>query len=154
MIEKRSTVRLAAGKEDANVGKNNQLRGPGCRTSHARIPVSRFIFNVWGPGLTSGADWNMKVSEGFTKLGIEWQEFVSRRLKEDAGLLNQLAASRSPQQIWEVYAAFWQKAFEDYAQEYARVGKLVGDLTNGSAVTIERGRKNAAAQPPPVKKAA
>ncbi len=54
-------------------------------------------------------------------MGLEWQDFLTRRFKQDLALLQRLAATKSPGEIAAAYVEFWQKAYDDYAKEYATV---------------------------------
>jgi hypothetical protein len=67
--------------------------------------------------------------EGFRTIATEWQRFVSGRLYQDFVLMQRVAQSRTPDQIWTAHAEFWQKAVEDYGREYMVMGKLLADLT-------------------------
>jgi hypothetical protein len=99
-----------------------------------------FAFNAWAPALAN--------------LGSEWQEFVSRRLQDDLGLLQQLGSPQSPEQAWTACVKFWQKAAEDYAREFATMSQLTGELVNSSLSGLQQHAEAAATQPPPTAKAA
>ena len=83
----------------------------------AAFPFSGFAVNMWWPWHACCRQWNAGVHDGIAMLTSEWQDFVSRRLKEDFALLQQIGALRSPDQVWGAYFTFWQKAAEDYSQE-------------------------------------
>jgi hypothetical protein len=40
--------------------------------------------------------------------------------------------------VWVAYIAYWQKAAEDYSQEFGRAAKLSGDLMNRSMGAMQR----------------
>ncbi len=111
-------------------------------------------FNMWGPALSCSAEWNTKLHEGFTTLSSEWQEFLSRRMKEDVGLLQLVGQSPSPEQAWSTYVKFWQSAAEDYAQEFAVMTKLTGELMSSSIGAMQRSMEEAASEVLPLTKAA
>jgi hypothetical protein len=67
--------------------------------------------------------------EGFRTIASEWQRFVAGRLYQDFVLMQRVAQSRTPDQVWTAHAEFWQRAVEDYGREYMIMGKLVADLT-------------------------
>jgi hypothetical protein len=87
------------------------------------------FLNSWTPFLAGTSCWNHQAHEGFSTLSLEWQDFLARRFKEDAGLLNKIATSRSPDHLWAAYASFWKRAMDDYAAEFARMTKLAAGVT-------------------------
>jgi hypothetical protein len=88
---------------------------------------------AWSPILAWTAQSNAKLHETFAAISCEWQDFLARRLMEDTDLLRRTGASWSPQQVWEAYASFWQKAVEDYTGEFARVTNLTGRLASSAS---------------------
>lgn len=87
------------------------------------------LLNSWTPLLAGTSYWNHQAHQGLSTLNLEWQDFLARRFKEDAGLLNKIATSTSPDQLWSAYASFWEKAMDDYGAEFARMTKLVAGVT-------------------------
>ena len=104
------------------------------------LTLPGIAFNAWAPALAN--------------LGAEWQEFVSRRMQDDLGLLQQLASPQSPEQAWTAYVKFWQKAAEDYAREFATMSRLTGELVSSSVSGLQQRTEAAATQPRPTAKAA
>jgi hypothetical protein len=68
------------------------------------------------------SDWWTPVITG--RAGVEWQAFVGRRISEDVHLLQALSTAKAPDQIWNAWSRFWQKAAEDYGKEYSMLAKL------------------------------
>ncbi len=95
--------------------------------------------DAWGPALACSAEWNSKLHDGFAALSSEWQEFLSRRLKEDLSFLQSMGRSQSPEQVWNAYLKYWQKAGEDYTQEFMSMTKLGGELMSSSMVAMRKG---------------
>jgi hypothetical protein len=109
---------------------------------HSKVPnPSAGLFwpaalNWWSPSIPCGAESNTKLHENYVSLSDEWQAFVGRRTKEDLRLLQQLASAKAPEEMWSLYASFWQKAVEDYWQEYATIVKLAsGHIGSDMAAT-------------------
>ncbi len=131
-----------------------------CRTRGASWqPIDAFMFpgfalSLWSPPLACSAEWNTKLHEGFAALSSEWQDFVSRRMKQDLTLLQRLGSAQSPEQIWAAYATFWQEAAEDYSQEFARVATLTGSLANKSVAAMQRQMEEVAPDVSQLEKAA
>jgi len=53
----------------------------------------------------------------------EWQA-LSRRVKEDLHLWQQLAGARTSEAMWSAYMGFWQEAAEDYCEAVTDVHQL------------------------------
>ena len=120
----------------------------------AAFPLSGFPINIWWPALACCTEWNASVHEGIATLSGEWQDFANRRMKEDFALLQRVSASRSPEQVWAAYIAFWQKAAADYSQEFGRTAKLADGLTSRSMVAMQRQMEEATTEMLPLEKAA
>jgi hypothetical protein len=69
-------------------------------------------------------DFNGTLCSHMTTINSVWAAFVRKRLNEDCRLWQQLAVSRSPNQIFEAYSSFLQRAFEQYQAELAHMLKL------------------------------
>lgn len=80
----------------------------------------------WTPLMTGSSAWNAKMHQNSVALSNEWQAFVGRRVKEDFHLLQELGRAKSPDEIWNTYSNFWQKAVEDYWKEYGVVAEIGG----------------------------
>jgi hypothetical protein len=93
--------------------------------------------DMWGPAFAGCAQWNAKLQEGFAALGSEWQEFLSRRMTEDVGVLQVMGHVQSPDQLWGAYVKFWQKAGEDYAREFAVMSQLTTGLMSGTMAAMQ-----------------
>jgi hypothetical protein len=117
------------------------------------IMLPGFAVDLWSPALSCGAEWNAKLHEGFSALGCEWQEFVSRRLQDDLGFVRVVSSSQSPEQAWGAYVKFWQKATEDYAREFATMSKLTGQIITSGIDTMQH-HLQATPDPRPASKAA
>ena len=108
------------------------------------FPTPAAAFAFWGPALAGAAKWNGKMYEGLAMLGSEWLDFVTRRLKEDLRLPQQLCACRSPEETRDVYVAFWQRAAEDYQKEFTVMAKLNSGFINNSMVAAQNRIEEAA----------
>ena len=120
----------------------------------AAFPLSGFPVNIWWPALACCTEWNASAHEGIATLSSEWQDFVGRRMKEDFTLLQRVGVSRSPEQVWAAYTAYWQKAAEDYSQEFGRAAKLAGGVMNRSMGAMQRQMEEATTEILPLEKAA
>src|SRR5262245_59905497 len=84
------------------------------------------------PALNAMAQMNGKVYDGLATLNKNWVAFINRRLKEDLAMPQQLAACTTVQDMYGVYAEFFQNACSDYQSEFeqrTRLGKSLADDT-------------------------
>jgi Phasin protein len=109
----------------------------------SRIPV--WSINMLNPLLVGAFRWNAYVYEGFGTIASEWQNFVSSRLREDFALIQRVAHSRMPDQVWASYAEFWRKAVEDYGKEYMIIGRLVAEVSSKSLAVAQSAAEEASA---------
>jgi hypothetical protein len=112
------------------------------------------LLGLWNPFLIAMAHFDGHVAEGVATLFSEWQHFVIHRLTRDMQLLQQLANCKSPDQIGAAYAEFWQRAFADYAEEFATLNKLVTGTTNKAISHMHSASEEAANTTSPVHAAA
>jgi len=103
---------------------------------------------MWRPAFAWSAEANEKFHRAFVALSYEWQGFLGRRAKEDMSLLQRISSSSSPEGVWAAYVAFFQKAAEEYAQEFARLSTLLVRLQSPNAVAEPQLPENPAASPP------
>ena len=85
--------------------------------------------SMWNPLLAAALKGTAQAQEGFATIASEWQDFVGRQAKADLALMQRLAHSSTPDQIWAAYADFWQKEVEDYGNEITTVSKLMAGVT-------------------------
>jgi histone H3/H4 len=110
-------------------------------------------FNVWNPFLAGAVHGNSQALGDLSTIADEWQNFLSRRLKEDVALLQRLTRSTSPDQVLAAYADFWHKAAEDYGNEVTTVTKLMADMTGRIAVATQSATEDASTKLVPRKAA-
>jgi len=82
------------------------------------------------PALTAMAQMNGKVYENLAAMNRSWADFLNRRLEKDLGVPRQLAACKSIQEVYGVYAEFFQSAVADYQgelEEMTKLGKTLAD---------------------------
>jgi hypothetical protein len=88
--------------------------------------------SMWSPLWVEPCKWNSQAYGSFGAIASEWQRFANGRLREDFVLIERVAQSRSPEQIWAAYVDFWHRAVEDYGKEYMSLGRLVASVTSKS----------------------
>src|SRR5215472_9798475 len=108
------------------------------------VPAS--ALGMWSPWLVGATKWSAQVHEAFGTLASEWQNFVSRRVKEDFAFMQRVAQCRTPDQVWGVHADFWQKAVEDYSKENLLTSRLAVGLTTKAAAAARCATQEASAE--------
>jgi len=76
------------------------------------------------PALAAMAEMNGFLYESITAINKEWVTFVNRCLKEDLAVPEQLAQCRSAQDLYQVYAQFFQNAWGQYQSGLEQMSKL------------------------------
>lgn len=90
-------------------------------------------------------DWlrvaNARMYDSFVEASDEWLAFVGRRVEADLHLWQDLARAKAPEALWSVYGKFWQKAFEDYCNEYLTLTQLYAEAVTSRPSTPQPGSK-------------
>jgi hypothetical protein len=89
------------------------------------------------PALTAMAQMNGRVYDGIATMNKNWAAFVNRRLKEDLAMPKQLASCRTVQEMYGVYAEFFQNACADYQSEFEQMTKLGKSLADETMQAIQ-----------------
>ena len=91
----------------------------------------------WTPATTGWAVTNESAHRACVGIAAEWQAFVGRRFNEDSHLLRELFAAKAPDEAWNAWSRFWQKAADDYSAEYFAIAKLaVGFIPDGVGMDV------------------
>ena len=96
------------------------------------------------PALNAMAQMNGKVYENIAALNKNWAAFVNRRLKEDLAVPQQLAACKTVQEMYGVYAEFFQTACADYQSEFEQMSKLGKSLADETLQAMQARMEEAA----------
>jgi hypothetical protein len=89
------------------------------------------------PALNAMAQVNGKVYDGLATINKNWVAFINRRLKEDLAMPQQLAACKTVQEMYGVYAEFFQNACSDYQSEFEQMTKLGKSLADDTMQAIQ-----------------
>jgi hypothetical protein len=89
------------------------------------------------PALNAMAQMNGKVYDGLAAMNKNWVAFVNRRLKEDLAVPQQLAACKTVQDMYGVYAEFVQNACSDYQSELEQMTKIGKSLADDTIQAIQ-----------------
>ena len=109
----------------------NQLSGD--------VPIPAWVVNplqVLNPMLSGLQAWQGNGGKAVTALNTEWLTFVNRRIQEDFSLPHLLGSAKTPEEMWWVYAGFWQHTLEDYQAEYKEMLRLSRDAATESLAAL------------------
>jgi hypothetical protein len=90
------------------------------------------------PALNAMAQMNGRVYDGLATINKNWVAFLNRRLKEDLAVPQQLATCKSVQDMYGVYAEFFQNACADYQSELEHITKLGKSLADDTLQAMQR----------------
>ena len=111
-------------------------------------------FPFFAPALALGIQASKQTQEAAVLFGREWQNLVTCRVKEDLDLMQRLAASKTPEQVWSAHAGFWQKAAEDYWREFGTVAELSAKVMSSNIGAAQHYMEETASDLLPLPKAA
>jgi len=89
------------------------------------------------PALTAMAEVNTKLYESIAAANREWASFVNRRLKEDLAVPQQLAECKNLQDLYRVYAQFFQNARSQYQSGIEQMTKLSQSMAENALQTLQ-----------------
>ena len=90
---------------------------------HWMMPLEAMM-QMQRPTLSAMAEVNTKLYESIAAANREWTSFVNRRLKEDLAVPQQLAECKTPQDLFQVYAQFFQNACSQYQSGLEQMTKF------------------------------
>jgi hypothetical protein len=76
----------------------------------------------------------------------DWMDFVHRRIKEDVAVSRQLMRCQSLAEMHQIYAQYFQTAFEQYQRQSEKVAQRGESMAQHLAETAERAAKEGAAR--------
>jgi hypothetical protein len=105
---------------------------------HLMLPFGlEALMEINRPALAAMAEVNGKVYENIATMNKSWVAFVNRRLKEDLAMPKQLVACKTVQDMYGVYAEFFQTAVADYQSEFEEMSKLGKSLADETAQAMQ-----------------
>jgi hypothetical protein len=76
------------------------------------------------PALAAIAELNGRLYDSIAAVNEEWASFINRRLREDLTVPQQLAECKTVQDLYRVYARFFENVYADYQSELDQMTKL------------------------------
>jgi hypothetical protein len=96
------------------------------------------VVEMQRPTLTAMADVNSRLFECIAAVNNEWASFVNRRLKEDLAVPQQLAQCKTIQDLYQVYAQFFQNACDQYQSGLEQMTKLSQSIAENALQSLQR----------------
>jgi hypothetical protein len=107
------------------------------------------LMEINRPALSAMAQMNGKVYDNIAAMNKNWVAFVNRRLKEDLSMPRQLVACKTVQEMYGVYADFFQTAVADYQSEFEQMSKLGKTLADETMQAMQARADEAAREARP-----
>lgn len=99
---------------------------------------------LWNPMLSGMQAWNGACGKAAAAVSREWADFLNRRMKEDIALPQRLASCGGLNEAWQMYAEFWQKAMQDYQQEFTELARINGEVVREGMTSLEHSKPTGA----------
>jgi hypothetical protein len=99
---------------------HSDQRGPKNPQAFLRQP----LLEMQRPTLEAVAEMNGKLYEGIAAMNKEWTSFVNRRLKEDLGIAEQLAACTTTEDMLRTCTGYVRTAWTDYQSGLEQMTRL------------------------------
>jgi hypothetical protein len=109
----------------------------GSRTQPMLAPEFERMLEMQRPALDAMAELNSRLYESVAAVNKEWGSFVSRRLKEDFALPEQLAACKTAQDRFRVCVNYFQNACSDYQSEFEEMTKFNWSIAQDTMTTLQ-----------------
>ncbi|MEO1204702.1 MAG: phasin family protein [Pseudomonadota bacterium] len=109
-------------------------------------PSSNLLSHMMRPAMSANAsvlELNARLFHMAAEASREWLDFIGRRLEKDAELTEELRHAKDPQAIMDAYTQFYQRAVQDYHQEFAELMRLSTKAANGAGEVIKEATSSA-----------
>jgi hypothetical protein len=108
-------------------------RGPKNPQAFLRQP----LLEMQRPTLEAVAEMNGKLYEGIAAMNKEWTSFVNRRLKEDLGIAEQLAACTTTEDMLRTCTGYVRTAWSDYQSGLEQMTRLNSSLAQQTLSALQ-----------------
>ncbi len=101
------------------------------------------IIEAQRPALAAMGELNSRLYDGIAAMGTEWMSLCRRRLREDLAMPEQLAACKTAQDMYRLYAEYFRNALSHYQLGFQQMTKcglsLAEDTFDVLSLRAERG---------------
>ena len=107
-------------------------------TSNQMMPFGiEAMIEAQRPAITAMAEVNTRMYESIAAANREWASFINRRLKDDLAMPQQLAECKNLQDLYRVYAQFFQNACSQYQSGLEQMMKLSQSITEAAVHSLQ-----------------
>jgi Phasin protein len=104
------------------------------------LPHPEMISRMMQPTLSVNAAWldlNARLFHDAAETSKEWLDFIGRRLEQDAEFAASVRMARTPQQFFDAWSRFFQRAARDYRDELSEMGRLSTKAASDATRAVE-----------------
>jgi hypothetical protein len=107
-------------------------------TSNQMLPFGiEAMIEAQRPAIAAMAEVNTRMYESIAAANREWASFINQRLKDDLAMPRQLAECKNLQDLYRVYAQFFQNACSQYQSGLERMMKLSQSITEAAVQSLQ-----------------
>jgi hypothetical protein len=107
-------------------------------TNTETMPIGiQAMIEAQRPSFTAMAEVNTRMYESIAAANREWASFINRRLKDDLAMPQQLAECKNLQDLYRVYAQFFQNACSQYQSGLEQMMKLSQSITEAAVHSLQ-----------------
>lgn len=108
--------------------------------------ADRDVFAVWQPWQATAFETWLSIGRAVTRrsgeAAHEWSNFLVSRIQQDMALQQQLMSCHAPADAQRLVAGFFERAADDYRQEFQRLGDLATRMSGEIAEAIGTESRN------------
>ncbi|HET6387931.1 phasin family protein [Hyphomicrobium sp.] len=89
------------------------------------------LLATWNPVAGELGTWNSDARHASEAITQSWLRLVGDRMAKDAAFPQQLANCKTIDDVYQVYAKFWQQAANDYGKGFTAIADAVWQAARG-----------------------
>jgi hypothetical protein len=117
--------------------------------SNRMVPGVEAMIETQRPTFTAMAEVNRTLYESISAANKGWASFINQRLKEYLALPGQLAECKNLQDLYRVYAQFFQNACSQYQSGLEQRMKISQSITEAAVQSLQSRDNSSLASAPP-----
>lgn len=110
-------------------------------TPDASSGITFFPFATWNPVAGELGAWNSDARHASEAITQSWLRLVGDRMAKDAAFPQQLASCKTIDDVYQVYAKFWQQAANDYGRGFTAIADAVRQAGRGPLAPSSSGKR-------------
>jgi Phasin protein len=126
-----------AGWGHMSYGGSLMAENSNTEASNRMAPGVEAMIETQRPAFTAMVEVNTRLYESIAAANREWASFINQRLKEDLAMPRQLAECKNLQDLYRVYAQFFQNACSQYQSGLEQMMKLSQSITETAVQSLQ-----------------